>query len=169
MWNQYRKGGKDLTRERRRAENQRGGIWNSYLFDLGKPVAPIWFFQALFATMFQDLCEIELRSVPAANAIVCTKITLHLKMVRCGSIPLEVQLSIFFKNRKCIYDLQCYKRTCPCTSDAFLPDLLPGSNCYPLLYSQCWISFPQSRTREPKQNIQKILQLHRCLKYSLPG
>ena len=54
---------------------------NAHLFNICEPVPPSRFMQVICDLMFVNLGIVELRSVPTANTVICTEITLDFKMI----------------------------------------------------------------------------------------
>ncbi len=67
----------------------------SDLFDAGEPVSPVRLQQAHLPALLEDLGEVELRGVPAADAVVGAEVPLALEVVGCGAVPLEEEVKMF--------------------------------------------------------------------------
>jgi hypothetical protein len=60
-----------------------------YLLYVGEPETPVGFVKSSFVTVPEDLGEVELRRVPAADAVVGPEVPLAFEMVSSGSVPLQ--------------------------------------------------------------------------------
>ncbi len=61
----------------------------SHLLDVHEPVSPVWLGEVLSLRPALDLGEVELRRVPAADAVVRAEVTLDLEAVRRRRVPLK--------------------------------------------------------------------------------
>ncbi len=62
---------------------------DAYLLYVGKPETPVWFVKSSLVAVPEDLGEVELRRVPAADAVVGPEVPLALEVVRCCPVPLQ--------------------------------------------------------------------------------
>ena len=65
--------------------------WNelNYLLNVGEPETPVGFVESGLVTVPKDLGEVELRRVPAADAVVGPEVPLALEVVRRCPVPLQ--------------------------------------------------------------------------------
>ena len=66
-------------------------IKNSYLGNVHEPVSPVRLVKVILLRMAIYLCEVQLRSVPAADPVVCAKVPDDGVLVGLGLVPLGEQ------------------------------------------------------------------------------
>ncbi len=64
----------------------------AYLFQSREPFAPVRFVQVVLLHVVDDLGEVVLRRVPAADAVVRAEVALNLVAVRRRRIPLKLYI-----------------------------------------------------------------------------
>ena len=67
------------------------------LFNVCKPESPIWFVKSDVFRVLEDLGEVELRGVPAADAVVGPEVSLALEVKRRRPVPLKKNHSAIMK------------------------------------------------------------------------
>ena len=66
-----------------------------YLFDVGEPESPVGLLEAFVPAVLDDLGEVELGRVPAADPVVCPEVPLALEAERRRPVPLIIAEKTF--------------------------------------------------------------------------